>query len=263
MSSEVANAVQETSTRRISLDGPVNFRDLGGYIGHDGRPLRWREVFRADALDSITAADAGRIVDELGVRTVVDLRNEQEIAMAGIGSLADLPLAWHNVSILDETQPMWRSAMVDGTMVDQYLAMMAGSPERFVEAVTLVAAAPGPVVFHCAAGKDRTGLIAAFILSIVGVDDEVIGHDYGLTREVLDVLSARFEARAELEPYRSVLAQRPGWREASRKAMVAEPATIIAVLARLGDEHGSPLGWLVHHGLDSSIPGRLRDRLLG
>ena len=169
---------------------------------------------------------------------------------------------WLNVSILDETQPMWRSAMTDGTMVDQYLAMMAGSPGKFVEAVTLVATSDGPVVFHCAAGKDRTGLIAAFVLSMVGVDDEVIGHDYGLTREVLDVLSARFEARAELEPYRSVLAQRPGWREASRKAMVAEPTTILAVLEHLRAEYGSPEGWLIANGMDSAISAQLRSRFL-
>ena len=130
-------------------------------------------------------------------------------------------------------------------------------------AVTLIAAADGPVVFHCAAGKDRTGLIAAFVLSLVGVDDTTIGHDYGLTRDVLGVLSARFEARAELEPYRTVLAQRPGWREASRKAMVAEPDTILAVLDRLRLDHGSPQGWLDHHGLDASVPDRLRSRLLG
>lgn len=262
MTSDVTEPLEGATSRRLGFDGPVNFRDLGGYRASDGRSLKWRTLFRSDALDSMTAADAGRLVDELGVRMVIDLRNEQEIALAGLGMLPELPLRWHNVSILDETQPMWRSAMVGGTMVDQYLAMMTGSPAKFVEAVTLLAIADEPVVFHCAAGKDRTGLIAAFVLSMLGVDDEVIGRDYGLTREVLDVLSARFEARAELEPYRTVLSQRPGWREASRKAMAAEPETIVAVLDRLRAEFGSPQAWLTHHGLDAAVPGRLQDRFL-
>jgi protein-tyrosine phosphatase len=259
----MSTSTVNSPSRRIEMDGPVNFRDLGGYVTHDGRSVQWRRVFRADALDTITPSDVDRIVDGLGIRTIIDLRNEQEIGMAGLGVIPELPLRWVNVSILDETQPMWRTAMAEGTMVEQYMAMMIGSPEKFVEAVTLVAEADGPVVFHCAAGKDRTGLIAAFVLSMVGVPNDVIAHDYGLTREVIPVLSARFEARAEEEPYRSVLSQKPGWREAARRAMVAEPETIDEVLGRLTETYGSPKGWLEAHGLDPATEDRLRERFLG
>ena len=77
--------VQGPPSRHISLDGPVNFRDLGGYRGHDGRTVRWRTVFPADGLDSMSGRDAAMVFGNLDIRTVIDLRTEREIEIVGVG----------------------------------------------------------------------------------------------------------------------------------------------------------------------------------
>ncbi len=256
------HSVLDPTARRIGLDGPVNFRDLGGYATAGGGTVRWRTVFRADGLDSMTPRDIEVVIGDLSIQTVIDLRTERELAIVGVGPVQDLAIFWHNVSIIDETQQAWRAALEGGTIVDQYFAMLDGSSAKFVEALHIVADAEGALVFHCAAGKDRTGLLAALLLSLLGVSDDEIGDDYALTAEVLPALEARFLARAEDPKFREHYDRRPGWQEAGRKMMTADPGTLGNVMSGLRSRHGSPERWLLAHGLDADAVGRLRSQLL-
>jgi len=252
----------DTLPRRIELDGPVNFRDLGGYVGRDAKTVAWRQVFRADGLDSMTRRDLDIVAGQLGVATVIDLRTPREIELIGLGPVAQAGLSWHNVSIIDETQRLWQQALDHGTIVEQYFVMLDGSSARFVEALELIAAAEGPLVFHCAAGKDRTGLLAALLLSLLEVDDPTIGADYALTAEVLPAIEAKLMARAEDPRFRDHYAKRPNWKQAARRALTADGDTLAVVMTEWRERHGSVEAWLSTHGMHPTVPERLRQRLL-
>jgi len=255
------HGVLDPTARRIALDSPVNFRDLGGYAAPDGRTVRWRTVFRADGLDSMTERDLDVVIGDLNIKTVIDLRTPRELDVVGVGAVQDRAIGWHNISIIDETQQLWRDALDGGTIVDQYFAMLDGSSAKFVEALSIIADTDDAVVFHCAAGKDRTGLLAALLLSLLGVSDDEIGHDYALTAEVLPLLKQRWEARAQDPRFRDHYA-RPGLKEAAAKAMTADSGTMSRVLLELRERHGSPERWLVDAGLAPATIDHLRRQLL-
>ena len=164
--------------RRLPLAGPVNFRDLGGYAALGGRSLRWRQLYRSDGLATLTETDHRVLVDELGLRTILDLRAAEEVAASVPQGLLDAGLRHVNVPIFDETRQLWREDDGPGFTIAQfYYRMLDLSSDRFVEALRLIAEAPGPIVFHCAAGKDRTGILAAVVLSLLGVSTEDIVAD--------------------------------------------------------------------------------------
>jgi len=255
-------AVLESPARKIPLDGPVNFRDLGGYRTTEGRTVRWRQVFRADGLETMTDRDVAVVTDELGVETVIDLRTAREIEYVGVGPVPEAGVSWHNVSIIDETQRAWQEALEQGTIVDQYFVMLEGSAAKFVEAFGIVADTDGPLVFHCAAGKDRTGLLAGLLLSTLGVDDEQIGHDYALTAAVLPELEARFVARMKDPRFKEQYGARPERMQAAHRSMSADAQTLAAVLSGLRERAGSPEAWLRDHGVSEATIARLRVRLV-
>lgn len=177
-------------TRYVPLDGVANFRDLGGYPTGDGRTTRWRTLFRADGLGRLTDADVATL-RPLGLRTVVDLRTPDELDTHGRFPVDDHPVRFHHLSVMDRT---WD---VDAARVDdlppaeflhrQYTTMLGENGDRFASAIALLADADAaPAVFHCTAGKDRTGLLAALVLGAIGVDRDTIVADYALTAMAMD-----------------------------------------------------------------------------
>jgi len=157
-----------------------------------------------------------------------------------------------------QLQRIYGTAFKNKTQMDEYFAMLEGSSHRFVQALRIVAEVDTATVFHCAAGKDRTGLLAALLLSLLGVSDKQIGHDYGLTAEVLPHLVARWEERLKDPRFDRPSAARDG----VRRALTADPNTLAIVLASLRERFGSPEQWLVNHGLEPEVADRLRKRLL-
>jgi protein-tyrosine phosphatase len=185
-----ALAIVEHADRVVPLESVFNFRDLGGYVLGNGQTTEWGRLFRADGLYRLNDSDLN-VVDGLGIRTVVDLRTSKEIAERGTFPVAKYPVAFHHLSILDAT---WvETGVPDFPETDQggidfliwaYRDMLAKGADRFAQAIaTLAVPGSGPAVFHCAAGKDRTGILAALILGGLGVDHEVIAEDFGLTRD--------------------------------------------------------------------------------
>jgi protein-tyrosine phosphatase len=170
--------------RLIRLDAVHNFRDIGGYPTVDGGTTRWRRLFRADGLYRLTPADVA-VVRDLGVRTVIDLRTQAELDDRGTFPVDQHPVTFHHVSVITTT---WSADEADGEhdaadfLERAYLAMLDEGEERLAEALMKLAEADAlPAVFHCAAGKDRTGLLAMLVLGCLGVPDEYIVADYALT----------------------------------------------------------------------------------
>lgn len=173
--------------RRLPMDGPVNFRDLGGYSGLDGRQVRWGRVFRSDRLDSTSSVDRQRISD-MGITTVFDLRAAAEVAEAADhlpDGVTHVHLAMSSDGVRARTM-MERIAAGDlvsftsEQMVDGYLLMLEVFPGHIARVIESVAAGETSVV-HCTAGKDRTGITAMILLLICGVSDADILDDYELT----------------------------------------------------------------------------------
>lgn len=245
--------------RRVGLDGPANFRDLGGYRAGAHR-LRRGRVFRSDSLSRMTEADVRHVVDELGVVTVVDLRAGHEVESYGHGPLGSEGVLVHHLPIADETRPERIERPPDApdpstlTLDRIYLLMLDRYADRFVRVLrTLADDANHPIVFHCAAGKDRTGLVAALLLSLLGVDDETVAADYALTSEHIDELVDRHRAQADATG---------GTVEVDDAFLTAEALVMRTVLAEMRDRYGSAEAYLQSHGLEPEASTALRASLL-
>jgi protein-tyrosine phosphatase len=242
------------TSRLIPLEGCLNFRDLGGYPAADGRLVRWRQVFRSDALHLLSPADIVRVRDELRVRDVIDLRSSAELRSEGQGPLAEEAVRFHHVPLFDgEVRSEDRERAAQVRLADRYVFLAEIAGERIARVITTIAAADAGAVFHCAAGKDRTGVISAILLGLLGVPDDVIVADYVATRENLDAIADRLNA---LEGYRAMLAALPP------DTMHANPETMVEFLARLRAAHGSVERYATRAGVPSDAVARLRERLL-
>ncbi len=240
----------------ICFDNVFNFRDLGGYRSVDGQTVRWRRLYRADDLCRLDAADLERFAD-LGIRTVLDLRRPNELEEHGRIPPSDR-FEYRHIHVkhtkwepADFTAPGARAAY----LVDRYLEMADLGAEGIAEALRTVAD-PGaaPLVFHCLAGKDRTGLVAAFTLHLLGVSDDDIADDYA----------------------RSELAEAPNWAWQARRRPVgqAPPArrweeftvspreAILRFFARVRAEHGSIPDYLRSIGVTRVHANAMREHLL-
>jgi protein-tyrosine phosphatase len=234
-----------------------NARDLGGYATASGHRTRWRVLFRADNLSHLTPEGRAALVQD-GVRTVVDLlsepdhRFEPRHPFRGHSSPGDVP-GYVHAPVLDESDPEAVAALDRARSREEaYSARLDTSPKQFARIVRAVADAPeGGVVFHCHAGLDRTGLVAALLLSTVGVPADTIADDYALSEARLG---------AFYHHYRSRIAD-PAERAAFQR-LTAPREPMLAVLDHLDARYGGAEPYLRAAGVTAADVARLRDRLL-
>ena len=239
--------------RLIGLEGCLNFRDLGGYPTADGRRVRWRWMFRSDALCALTPADVGRLRDEIGLTTVVDLRSTAELRADGDGPLMRAGLAHHHLPLFDGDAVRPEDATVQITLADRYWLLAQYAKARIARVLTALAESEGPAVYHCAAGKDRTGVISAVVLGVLGVPDEVIVADYAATKENLDAIVERLMATRS---YATVLASLPP------DTLHAEAETMVAFLERIRTDYGDMRGYAAAAGVAPDALEALMLRLI-
>jgi protein-tyrosine phosphatase len=244
---------QREWTRLLEWEGCLNARDLGGYATGDGRETRWGAVVRSASLAALTEAGRAALAD-YGVRAIVDLRLPAELAddPNPFAEPGDHGIAYTNVSFID---PAAAPPEAVSTLAEDYLQMLDRYRQGVAEAMTAVARAPdGTVLIHCAAGKDRTGLISALLLGLAGVPDETIAADYAMTAELL-----RHREREWLEGLEPE-------ERAEREAMLARYAptaeAMSAVLEGLAERFGGVEHYLLATGLGTDDLDRLRDRLV-
>jgi protein-tyrosine phosphatase len=173
------------------LPGPSNFRDLGAYTGAQGRRMRPRRIFRSDHLGALSDEEVAAL-SGLGIGRVLDLRGSAEretaaCALPGVQvhSLAIEPTIVQVLSGLIEAGHQLTPADVVTHMQDTYRGFVRHNTHRFAELFQHLLEADGPLVFHCTAGKDRTGFAAALILHALGVAEDDVMRDYLLTNERL------------------------------------------------------------------------------
>jgi protein-tyrosine phosphatase len=239
--------------RVIDLEGCLNFRDLGGYPTADGRRVGWRLVYRSDALHRLTAGDVARMRDDLGIRTVIDLRSSAELRAEGRGPLAAESIGFHHLPLFDGQAARPEAWPAIATLADRYSLLAEVAREPIARVVGILARAEGPAVYHCAAGKDRTGVVSAILLGLLGVPDEIVVADYAATQERLDDIIARL---MEAEGYQTMLAALPP------DTLHAEAETMVAFLAGIRSRYGSMAGYASAAGVEEADIARLRERLL-
>lgn len=233
--------------------GLHNFRDLGGYRTADGHRVRWGRLFRADAVSSLRAEEWPRF-RELGIGTVIDLRYPYEIEANGRVPQYD-GLVYHNLSV--EHRPYEQAALDPAIeparyFADRYAELLADGTAELRRALEVIAfEADAPVLFHCRTGKDRTGVLAALLLALLGVSEEDIVDDYALT----ELATQRFVADWKADPRKPPL-RWPGYGRAPREAMRL-------MLTELAAAHGSAAEYVRGTGLDdAAVAAALRDRFL-
>ena len=236
--------------RRIALAGTLNLRDVGGYPTSDGGSIRWRTLLRSDALSRLDQTGRAALA-ELGLRTVVDLRTDEEAR--------DAPSALNGIGLQTHRIPLFTAealgqlppdlAAVYHYMVDERGPAIASALGRLCQQGAL------PGLIHCSAGKDRTGLVVALALGVADVPDEVIASDYALSAKFLDPAAATVISR--------IRAIGGAASRLSLSVLGAPPGLIIDALARVRAQAGSVTGYLVRHGLAEVDVQTLRTALVG
>jgi protein-tyrosine phosphatase len=173
--------------RHLPLVGASNFRDLGGYATQDGHIVRWRRLFRSDHLAALTEGDRA-ILTALRLNRVCDFRGVSERAElvcslpdATVHSLAIEPTVVQGMKALFDAGESVTAALTVDLMKQTYRDFVLANSPRFADMFAYLLADDSPLVFHCTAGKDRTGFAAALILSALGVSWDVVMEDYMLT----------------------------------------------------------------------------------
>jgi protein-tyrosine phosphatase len=272
--------------RWLRLGGTANTRDLGGLPTVDGGRTVPGRILRSDNLQTLTDADVRFLVEELRLREVIDLRTSAEVLLEGRGPLRFRPEVTHrhftllpergqytDVFALDERDvPDLPSGWLESVLprqvaehdegepapVRSYLGYLSHRPEAVVEALrTLAAPVEGASVVHCAAGKDRTGVVCALALAVAGVPHEHIAIDYGMSGDVIDGIMARLAAT---RTYGGDMERRDTERR-DTAAHTPRRETMDRVLNLLDERYGGPLGWLSEHGFGREEQGALRARL--
>jgi len=251
--------------RLVALEGALNWRDLGGYRVADGRVTKWDCVYRSDGLDQLTDADLDVIAD-LGIKLVIDFRVDREVGESP-SRLPDhpelqrqrLPIGGDEVegkSILELIQAGDLKTYTADDMAAVYERLLEEFATSFGEVVERAAdPANHPMVFHCTAGKDRTGLMAMLLLGALGVSDDDIVTDYELT--------THYRSNKRIEILRPQLEKAGVDIELVRPFLTAQAPVMVATVARLHGDYGSIEGFLTARaGVTAETLERLRANLL-
>jgi len=242
-------------SREIIFEGCYNVRDLGGYRTADGRATRWRRLFRSDHTALLSGADCRRMERDLGIRTLVDLRTSamhQEFPPKLAVRCVNLPLFG------DEAVEVMRAAVADASA----RTFMRAIRDRATHAVIAGAFAlfaqesSYPLAFHCITGKDRTGLIAALVLGVLGVADDDIVRDYAMTETNMPRYIERLRERGRLPADGSFTEELP------RSFFETPPAAMRSLLEDIRARHGSIRGYVASCGVDAATLAALEQALL-
>jgi protein tyrosine/serine phosphatase len=238
--------------RNLGFSATYNFRDVGGYTGLDGRTVRWRRLFRSDALHRLGDPDAAAFA-QLGVRTVIDLRRPFEVEKFGrvperygldYHHLVLNHIDWEGIEQPD-------SAQQERWLADRYLNFAEDGREALRTSLQVIAdPSRAPVIVHCMAGKDRTGTVCALTLALLGVSDEDIAADYALTTAAMRPLTEY------------LLAKNPEVVRGNEHMFDSPPGAMLKFLEDLRALHGSIEGYVREIGLTNAEIASMRSHLL-
>lgn len=249
--------IENGDVRWIALDGAANARVVVPGV-----------LLRSDNLQSLTARDVRVLLEQEAVEVVLDLRTDGEVLLEGPGPITKepgvriehrslYPRSGGNTDLDAATVKLWPPTAASGwpdepRVVQAYLSYLTGRPDSIVASIRTIANASGAVLVHCAAGKDRTGLVVALALDAAGVDRKVIVSDYLATGQRIDAILARLVSSPT---YRSELQGH------DPRTHAPVPGTIERVFELIDESFGGSASWLSAHGLINVELERLRRRM--
>jgi protein-tyrosine phosphatase len=246
-----------------------NLRDLAG-IPVAGGVIAPGRLFRSDDVSTVPDAQARELYAR-GIRTIVDLRSDAEADHTGRGPLGGYDITYHRLSLLhggadpDEfLRHLQEGTATAATVGGYYASTLVAESTTIAEGIRIVADAPGGALFHCAAGKDRTGVFAAAVLSVLGADDEAIAVDYARSSVAVPRIMARVSASighlmGESDEFFQAAAARIG---PVSPLLGAEHDAMLAMLATLDEREGGAGAVLRRAGLNDEVVARLRARVV-
>lgn len=270
MPTSSASASTPGPDRWLAFDGLVNARDSHGLPTRDGQAVAPARLLRSDNLQDLTENDIAKLVGDLGLTDVIDLRSDFEVDREGPGPLAATGVTIHHLSLLPEAPPQaadrrptgdevlpWQ----DGVLAERekrgqhasYLGYLDDRPDSVVAALKVIASADGAVLVHCAAGKDRTGTIVAMALELAEVERDHVLDDYELTNERIALIADRLAASPT---YAENMADR------SLDSMRPLRTTMATVLDEIDERHGGVHGWLAEHDWTADDTAAVRAKLV-
>lgn len=255
--------------RWLVFDGLVNARDSGGLPTRDGRQVAPHRLLRTDNLQDLSPGDVRRLVLDIGVTDVLDLRSGFEVDREGPGPLASTDVTIHHLSLLPEAPPAQADRRPSGDELlpwqdgelaardrigqhTAYLGYLGDRPDSVLAALTAIGAAEGAVLVHCAAGKDRTGTIVAMALELGGVERDAVLDDYAMTDERIAEIAGRLRSSTT---YAASLDGR------DLDSMRPRRATMETVLSELDASDGGVVGWLTAHGWTEADTAAVKAKL--
>jgi protein-tyrosine phosphatase len=251
----------------VELEGAVNVRDLGGLPTVDGSETAPCRLLRGDNLQELSPADVTRLVWGIGLTTVVDLRSTAELVSEGPGPLRSVAAVRHlHLPVLPEkglATDVVSNVLVPYDEQDRgrypadlrcahYLGYLESRPDSLVAALRSIANCKGAALVHCAAGKDRTAVVAALALTAVGVLQEAVVSDYAASGQRIDALMERLRRSPT---YAWNVDNKPADSHRPR------PETMTAFLAQVNARYGGVGPWLTANGFSSYDMRQLRIRL--
>lgn len=241
--------------RHYPMKGLQNFRDIGGYRTRGGRAVKWRRIFRSDAHHPMKPEDIAFAADELKIRTIIDLRSNDELAKYGKSPLTEKQAAYHHLPFLTSAMLVNQNdPRVTGDVAKHYAHMMVGAADKIAAAVTTLADDENhPAVIHCMGGKDRTGILTAVVLGVLDVNEEEIISDYALTEVYLGDFLQRLKGT-------------PGYEKTAERfsptMFTAKPETMERLLQWVKAKYRDMGGYLRSIGVPDETVARLRQFLL-
>ena len=240
--------------RHLDIDGAYNVRDLGGYPTSDGRQTRWKTFVRAASLHALQPASQSALID-YGIRTVIDLRRTRETEEAPNVFAGSSQVTYHHQNMLgDEPEP--EDDSIERVEPAKYITAIYRSwldlrqPQIGRTLATLAEPESRPAIYHCAVGKDRTGVISALLLGIAGVPEEIIAEDYALS------------ARYLLDRYFVKEASNPGYTREDYQRESCPPDAMLKVLEYVNERYGGIEPYVRTTGLNSGQIESIRTALV-
>lgn len=253
---DAAVTPREPSGRTLRLEGLLNVRDLGGLATSDGRHVRRGRLVRSDNLRGLTDAGTVALMRDLSPALVLDLRTTDECAREGRGLAKIEQVRYLNLPLQPKAtlSPEPVALGLATNLYDAYVLQVRDNGRQLLAGLALLAEDGAlPAVVHCTAGKDRTGILVALLLDLLGVDREAVVADYAETTINMPGILDRIRESAF---FRSTgLAAAPDW------VFSSEPSTMREFLAFMDEELGGTERWALS-GLPMNTVERLRDRLL-
>ncbi|MCA9904790.1 MAG: tyrosine-protein phosphatase [Anaerolineae bacterium] len=231
--------------RQIVLEGAHNVRDLGGYTTRTGTVTRWGHVFRADSLHRLTSEDQEKITS-LGIKSILDLRRPDEVSLMPNVFATTNGVAYMHIALFGAPA---HPRKTPPTLAEIYRHLLDDVQQPFAFIFRYLAMrSEEPILFHCTAGKDRTGLVAAILLDTAGVTFDQIATDYALSKRLIEPMMA--ELRAGRPPMIDT-----GDYE---KLLDAHPSAMLETLGYIQSVYGGSAGYLRRIGLSADEIARLQ-----